>query len=135
MCLNDRRKANLSEKFGIGYKIFRKTGKGELIGEFGPYDMKHRPIGKWLHKDKFQIEVGDRSMMGVDCFSHVKYEPGWHIFLTRPLSCSDDFAIRKVKYRKGRIIGRAVNYSSPYPNSLNAIVADEIFIERANNGK
>lgn len=131
MCLIDYRKTKEDEYSGVGYKIFCKNSNGGIIGEYGPAAMKPRPVSKWLYMSKFQLtEKEKKSSIFGSFFSFIKYKPGWHVYLTKPQLVDSQYSIRKVKYRKGRLIGYSTNYRGIDVQSLPAVVADKIFIER-----
>lgn len=130
MCLIDYRKTTEEERSGVGYKIFRKTSNRRLAGEFGSIRDKKilRPVGKWLGKDGFAASPG--LSLG-SYYSRVEYKPGWHVYLERPnLKDHHIFSVRKIKYRKARLIGKCLNWKSF--THIKSVVADEIFIERKN---
>ena len=125
MCL-DTVSERKPKSTGIGYKAFKYSPDGGLVGEFASKENV-RPVGEWLKAKDYSPNDEERGMMG-----HIRgeYKPGWHIYKT--LDGIRDwmgglfgefFIIKKVKYRKAHTQGVA-------SSNRRGIVADEIFITR-----
>jgi len=135
MCLINYRKTTKEERSGVGYKIFRRLDNRRLIGEFGHRRDKRllRPVNRWLNKDGFAALKP--VILGASSYSSVKYKPGWHVYLDCPKVSSrffNNYCIRRVRYKKARLIGECYSYINDVPEGLyiKSVVADEIFIEK-----
>lgn len=125
MCLDVVEKKGL-DLSGYGWKVFGKMKSNRLRGEF---HGKIMPINKWIHKF---APSDNKNMRAI-----TDYRVGFHVFRTRKdariwitrlfLSRRALFSIRKVKFRQGHTMGK-IFYNG---ERLNAIVADEIKVERA----
>lgn len=129
MCLNATGIKSLSKKeqSGTGWKVFRKSSFGGLTAEF--YDVPgycYIPIGKWFRARNIHVGTGNAS----------GYTTGFHVFVTRESARlwrkynPEGLVVRKVKYRKARIMGMQFVPSKFVGVSVDAkvIVADEMLV-------
>lgn len=100
---------------GTGYKVFHKGRSKQLkFSDRGLNGSSRVYTGRWLKAEK-------REVLGNDGKT---YESGFHVYLEYPRvwnSWDDNYLIiRKVKYRKGRILG--------YQSGYKVIIADEMYV-------
>ena len=105
MCLSSIQERDLNLE-GEGWKVF------EWDSDFFGFVEK----GKWLKARKEKIGgYGPEYMSGFHIFTSYYYARKFRI-----LGNADEWPIRKVKYRKGRILGRQ--------EGCKVVVADEMYV-------
>ena len=111
MCLNTKMSKKYQEQYAeqsYGWKVFRKSPSGGLVGEF-QNECDKRPIGRMLDEADFRTYF--LSTLPYGGATNRTYPRGWHIFLLEIdalawVGGASWLTVRRVKFEEPLAYGR-----------------------------